>query len=488
VPPLPPSSPPRPPGNPPPPTPPPPDAPDDHGECDAGYECGRCLMLAEAGDCDLLDSSTLARLPQCSSGCIDNCLWADDGACDDGGPGADYEGYCHLGQDCTDCGVRDHHQEGIFCEADGECGTSTSADTCGTYDVYVLKAYTLPAPPPAESPSPMPPPSPPGKPPSPSAPPPPTLPPVSPGSTVKPAVKANFVVEGYTADQFAAVESEFTANLAAVSFSRGYSADITLTVQEIGRRLMSAVNVDAVNGEAARRLMSAGAPSDTPTPSQQPPPFRATTTVHSHTLYHDGKIYRMLSPTSASAASPTSVSSPLASRRLASGLIVEALFTDFRGPDNTMSAESIAEDVVRELASTTEATFEAALGIELAGAPSVVETTVTVNALPQPPSPSADPLASLDDALSVENNAKTTIIAVAVPLGVVVIVVLIGAVYGLNKYRGMRRTPSVVLSSPMPVVMSTHTYDVSSISTTAGSGGTEMEHNYPSSLHTDEKI
>jgi len=466
-------------------------------------------MLAEAGDCDLLDSMSLARLPQCSSGCIDNCIWADDGACDDGGPDADYDGYCHLGQDCTDCGVRDHHQEGIFCEADGECGTSTNADTCGTYDVYILKAYTLPSPPPAQSPSPMPPPSPPGAPPSPSPPPPPWLPPASPGSTVKPAVVANFVLEGYTAEEFVALESEFTANLAKVSFSGGYSADITLSVREIARRLMgtvSAVNADAVNGGAARRLVSAGAPSVTPTPSQQPPSFTAaTSTVHRHTLYHNGEVYRMLSaaasrtassissPTSASTASTaspasaTSPTSPLGSRRLASGLIVEALFTDFRGPDNTMSAESIAEAVVKELASTTEAAFEAALGVELAGAPSVVEATVTVDASPPPPalSPTVD---MLEDALSAEDDSKTTIIAVAVPLGVVVIVVLIGAVYGLNKYRGMRRTPSVVLSSPMPVVMSTHTYDVTSISTTAGSGGMEMEHNYPSSVDTDEKI
>ena len=39
-------------------------------------------------------------------GMEDTCLWAADGTCDDGGPGATYAG-CELGTDCTDCGPRD---------------------------------------------------------------------------------------------------------------------------------------------------------------------------------------------------------------------------------------------------------------------------------------------------------------------------------------------------------------------------------------------
>ena len=59
-----------------------------------------------------------------------------------------------------------------------------------------------------------------------------------------------------------------------------------------------------------------------------------------------------------------------------------------------------------------------ALGVELAGAPSVVEATVTVDA--SPPSPALSPTVDmLEDALSAEDDSKTTIIAVAVPLGVV---------------------------------------------------------------------
>lgn len=37
--------------------------------------------------------------------CEDTCPWAGDGECDDGGPGADYDG-CDYGTDCSDCGPR----------------------------------------------------------------------------------------------------------------------------------------------------------------------------------------------------------------------------------------------------------------------------------------------------------------------------------------------------------------------------------------------
>lgn len=37
--------------------------------------------------------------------CENTCVFSNDGDCDDGGPGAQYD-YCELGTDCADCGVR----------------------------------------------------------------------------------------------------------------------------------------------------------------------------------------------------------------------------------------------------------------------------------------------------------------------------------------------------------------------------------------------
>lgn len=37
--------------------------------------------------------------------CDDTCIFANDGACDDGGPGSATD-YCGFGKDCTDCGIR----------------------------------------------------------------------------------------------------------------------------------------------------------------------------------------------------------------------------------------------------------------------------------------------------------------------------------------------------------------------------------------------
>ncbi|MDH5493856.1 MAG: hypothetical protein OEY14_18040, partial [Myxococcales bacterium] len=38
-------------------------------------------------------------------GCSNTCSSANDGECDDGGPGAEYA-VCGLGTDCADCGAR----------------------------------------------------------------------------------------------------------------------------------------------------------------------------------------------------------------------------------------------------------------------------------------------------------------------------------------------------------------------------------------------
>ncbi len=37
--------------------------------------------------------------------CNNTCRYANDGDCDDGGPGSDYD-LCDFGSDCTDCGAR----------------------------------------------------------------------------------------------------------------------------------------------------------------------------------------------------------------------------------------------------------------------------------------------------------------------------------------------------------------------------------------------
>lgn len=41
-----------------------------------------------------------------SSSCTEECLYASDGDCDDGGPGGEFSS-CFSGTDCTDCGIRD---------------------------------------------------------------------------------------------------------------------------------------------------------------------------------------------------------------------------------------------------------------------------------------------------------------------------------------------------------------------------------------------
>ncbi|MEM6956302.1 MAG: hypothetical protein AAF645_11455 [Myxococcota bacterium] len=38
-------------------------------------------------------------------GCTNTCSFADDGDCDDGGPGSDFS-VCDFGTDCGDCGPR----------------------------------------------------------------------------------------------------------------------------------------------------------------------------------------------------------------------------------------------------------------------------------------------------------------------------------------------------------------------------------------------
>ncbi|MBT3219441.1 MAG: hypothetical protein HN348_10145 [Proteobacteria bacterium] len=53
------------------------------------------------GSCDGYDTSQCSQTQLCD----DTCTYANDGVCDDGGPGSVYS-VCSLGTDCTDCGPR----------------------------------------------------------------------------------------------------------------------------------------------------------------------------------------------------------------------------------------------------------------------------------------------------------------------------------------------------------------------------------------------
>jgi hypothetical protein len=56
--------------------------------------------------------------------CTNTCEFANDGECDDGGPGAEWE-ECDIGSDCGDCGSRslapDSTPVGDSCTADSQC-------------------------------------------------------------------------------------------------------------------------------------------------------------------------------------------------------------------------------------------------------------------------------------------------------------------------------------------------------------------------------
>jgi len=60
------------------------------------------LELERTGFCALPADS---RGDGAGSGCSEDCLFAGDGECDDGGPGA-FTDICLPGTDCTDCGAR----------------------------------------------------------------------------------------------------------------------------------------------------------------------------------------------------------------------------------------------------------------------------------------------------------------------------------------------------------------------------------------------
>ena len=116
--------------------------------------------------------AVFAQLNESSGGgahhvCDDLCSVANDGDCDDGGDGAEYDS-CPAGSDCTDCGTRRHTEalckatckwaDDTVCDDGGvgaeysSCDLGTDCSDCGTRYLPVLNA---PAPP--SAPPPMPP-------------------------------------------------------------------------------------------------------------------------------------------------------------------------------------------------------------------------------------------------------------------------------------------------------------------------------------------
>jgi hypothetical protein len=105
--------------------------------------------------------------------CTNTCIYAADGDCDDGGPGAEFAA-CAYGTNCVDCGVRAFHPpppppglctNTCIYAADGDCddggpGAEFAACAYGTncFDCGV-RAFR-PPPPPLASPPPPPPPPP----------------------------------------------------------------------------------------------------------------------------------------------------------------------------------------------------------------------------------------------------------------------------------------------------------------------------------------
>ncbi|MGE0789791.1 MAG: hypothetical protein AB7S26_29225 [Sandaracinaceae bacterium] len=77
------------------------------GECDdggPGSTYSDCALGTDCGDCGSREAGASPE-PAMSMGCSDTCTWARDGQCDDGGPGSVYS-ECEYGTDCADCGPR----------------------------------------------------------------------------------------------------------------------------------------------------------------------------------------------------------------------------------------------------------------------------------------------------------------------------------------------------------------------------------------------
>ena len=73
-------------------------------------------------------------------GCSNTCDYANDGECDDGGNGSEYD-LCSLGTDCDDCGERGSGVGGGGSGSGGGGGSGSTIFTCFSGDLCV--EYTI---------------------------------------------------------------------------------------------------------------------------------------------------------------------------------------------------------------------------------------------------------------------------------------------------------------------------------------------------------
>ncbi|RVU48848.1 hypothetical protein EA187_05310 [Lujinxingia sediminis] len=113
------------------------------GECDDGGTgalfdgCAYGTDCADCGSRPAINEPDPEPEPEPEPVCSDSCQYANDGECDDGGPGAAYD-VCTYGTDCSDCGSRDGRRncnsnaectEGRVCNATGQCVSSQGASS-----------------------------------------------------------------------------------------------------------------------------------------------------------------------------------------------------------------------------------------------------------------------------------------------------------------------------------------------------------------------
>jgi len=78
-----------------------------HGDIPRNYPLVNGSYIALMGKYTGAPSPSPPPIPPSAPGLCDNtCNYASDMECDDGGAGTEYSGYCTLGTDCYDCGVR----------------------------------------------------------------------------------------------------------------------------------------------------------------------------------------------------------------------------------------------------------------------------------------------------------------------------------------------------------------------------------------------
>ena len=112
--------------------------------CFSGYSGQWCATSSSGGS-----SSGGSSSGGSSSGggiCTNTCQYANDGVCDDGGPGSTYN-VCTYGTDCNDCGIR----YGTSSSGGSSSGSSSSSGGGTTGQLMVYNTNSQPCPPGAGS-------------------------------------------------------------------------------------------------------------------------------------------------------------------------------------------------------------------------------------------------------------------------------------------------------------------------------------------------